>query len=80
MRRRLKVKHHAAEAGGVGERCCVRRRLKVKHHSAEAGGVQEFLRSNYVLRRHENAQTRKKERLRGAAPLRTKQPCPGFTS
>jgi hypothetical protein len=34
----LKLKHHAAEAVGVG--CgCVRVMLKLKHQAAEAGGV-----------------------------------------
>ena len=35
---RLKLNHHAAEAGGVWGRK-PRRRLKLKHHTAEAGGV-----------------------------------------
>ena len=37
---RLKLKHHAAEAGGVGARdATCASRLKLKHHAAEAGGV-----------------------------------------
>jgi len=37
---RWKLKHHAAEAGGVGGRNCgAQARWKLKHHAAEAGGV-----------------------------------------
>jgi len=38
---RWKLKHHAAEAGGVEERRAAQARWKLKHHAAEAGGVEE---------------------------------------
>ncbi len=38
-KRRLKLKDHAAEAGGVSDRVARARRLKLKDHAAEAGGV-----------------------------------------
>jgi hypothetical protein len=39
----LKLKHHAAKAGGVEQPFHTALRLKLKHHAAKAGGVYLFL-------------------------------------